>query len=122
MQTLTPQIAGNGAPQPPGVTPNVDAGGEINPIQRATAPPRIQTNLVLTPSQLDRLTTRALDRINELKEEMGLLDRGQVMADSWMGIRQKNQAQYDNDWRWRAALGGIFNFSNFSINIAKRYV
>src|SRR4029077_17462799 len=39
----------------------------------------------------------------------------------WMGIKQKNQDQYDNEWHWRLALGGIFSYSNFSINISKRY-
>lgn len=122
MTTLTPQIVGEPTSLAPAVDVNQDQSGEINPLQRAAAAPRIKTNLVLTPSQLDAITTRALDRIDELSGEMGLQGNGQVDAESWMGQREKNQAQYDNDWGWRAALGGIFAFSNFSINIAKRYV
>ena len=38
-----------------------------------------------------------------------------------MWERECNQHQYDNDWHWRKALGGIFTFSNFSLNLSKRY-
>lgn len=84
---------------------------------------KIKSNLILTPSQVDRMTQRALGRIDELAEQMGLyLDgTGGVYANSWMGKRAVNQMQYDNEWEWRLALGGIFLYSNFSINIAKRY-
>jgi len=120
MTSLAPQQAGDTGPIPPAITPNEDQSGEINPLQRHAAAPKLQTNLQLTPTQLDNLTQRALDRIDELRGEMGLLDRGQVDDGSWMGKRQQNQAQYDNDWQYRAALG-IFKFSNFSVNISKRY-
>jgi hypothetical protein len=50
---------------------------------------------------------------------------GEVEAESWMWERQKNQLQYDNEWEWRKALGGatktIFDYSNFSLNLSKRY-
>lgn len=85
------------------------------------ASPVFKTNLDLTPAQLARLEQRALDRINELRSDMGLLDAGQVEPNSWMWERWKNQQQYDNEWKWREELGGIFRDSNFSLNIAKRY-
>jgi hypothetical protein len=77
--------------------------------------------LELTPAQYDRLLHRALDRINELRQEMGIDTAGMVVENGWAWQREKNQRQYDNEWLWRKALGGIFVYSNFSLNISKRY-
>lgn len=84
---------------------------------------KVPTNLQLTPEQVDAMVERALLRIDELSMQTGLyLDgTGATEVNKWMGKRQRNQDQYDNQWEWRVALGGIFNFSNFSINISKRY-
>ena len=104
---------------PAAIAPN-DPAPEINPLEGIQP---IKSNLQLTPSQVDAMVERAILRIDELSSQMGLfLDgTGRVDPTRWMGVRQKNQDQYDNDWTWRLALGGIFEFSNFSINISKRY-
>jgi hypothetical protein len=107
--------------------------GEIDPMQPgavAAAAPKAQmkTSLKLTEAQEARLLQRILDRIDEVRVEMGSIfgGGGQVEADSWMWERQKNQFQYDNEWEWRKCLDGtnkktIFDYSNFSLNLSKRY-
>ena len=79
------------------------------------------TSLHLSVDQESAMVQRALDRINELRSEMGIEPGGSVTSTGWAWEREKNQNQYDNDWRYRAAMGGIFSYSNFSLNIAKRY-
>lgn len=103
----------------PGVEDNA-APPEINPLDGIQP---VKTNLQLTESQIRAMEERACLRIDELASQMGLyLDgTGRVDPTRWMGIKQKNQDQYDNEWHWRLALGGIFSYSNFSINISKRY-
>lgn len=93
---------------------------EIDPM--APIAPRMVTSLKLTDAQEERLATRIMNRIDEVSREMGLegVTGGQYCS-GWMWERQKNQLQYDNDWEWRKALGGIFEFSNFSLNLSKRY-
>jgi hypothetical protein len=106
--------------------------GEIDPMQPgavAAAAPRAQmtTSLKLNEAQEARLLQRILDRIDEVRSEMGSIfgGGGEVEDNSWMWERQKNQLQYDNEWEWRKALGGtqktIFDYSNFSLNLSKRY-
>jgi hypothetical protein len=77
--------------------------------------------LKLTAAQADRLVHRAITRISELRGEMGIEEGGGTAKDSWAWQREKNQNQYDNKWEWRKALGGIFKFSNFSLNLSKRF-
>lgn len=114
-------------PQTSDTATSTPAGAPANEIAPTNSPapevPRIRTNLVLTQTQEDALVQRALDRIDELKTEMGLegMADGQVRTNSWMWKRMANQAQYDNSWEWRKVLGGIFSYSNFSINVAKRF-
>jgi|SRR5215471_7440679 len=114
---MIPKLTGD--PIAPATEPN-DLATEINPLERIK---KIKTNLVLTKTQESAMVERALLRIDELASQTGLyLDgTGGVDDTRWMGIRKRNQDQYDNAWEWRAALGGIFEFSNFSINISKRY-
>ncbi len=81
----------------------------------------ISGGLKLTDRQLDRLTTRARRRIEEVRDEMGIDIGGTTLVNGWAWERQRNQMQYDNDWFWRRSLGGIFKYSNFSLNISKRY-
>jgi hypothetical protein len=77
--------------------------------------------LSLTQAQIDRLVEKFIRRMEEVRDEMGILVGGQCQTNGWAWEREKNQAQYDNDWEWRKALGGIFRYSNFSLNISKRY-
>jgi hypothetical protein len=107
----------------------VEPDAEIDPMQPnavAAAAPKMETSLILNEEQENRLLNRILERINEVRTEMGSLPAGEVEAESWMWERQKNQLQYDNEWEWRKALDGatnqtIFDFSNFSLNLSKRY-
>lgn len=102
------------APEPP------TGGDEINPM--APIVPQMTTSLQLTLEQEEALTRRMLVRIGELQDEMGCaMGDNSQLTEGWMWERQKNQLQYDNDWEWRKALGGIFIFSNFSLNLSKRY-
>jgi hypothetical protein len=113
----TPKPGGD--PTAPAIEPN-QGTPEINPL---TGIQQLKTNLILTPSQESAMVERAILRIDELSAQMGLyLDgTGRVDPTRWMGVRQKNQDQYDNDFQWRFALAGIFAYSNFSINISKHY-
>lgn len=95
---------------------------EINPLAPETVRPRMITSLKLTPAQEDRMVQRALDRIDDLRSEMGMQGGGGgISTEGWMWEREKNQMQYDNEWEWRKALKGIFEYSNFSLNLSKRY-
>jgi hypothetical protein len=94
---------------------------EMNALDPNTAAVQLPTGLKLDEAQEAAMVQRALDRISELKTEMGLQDGGRCQVEGWMWEREKNQKQYDNDWLWRAALGGIFVHSNFSLNTAKRF-
>lgn len=82
----------------------------------------IPSGMQITPEAAQLLCDRALRRCDELMSEMGLDVAGQTVPGSWMEHRERNQAQYDNDFEWRKqVLGGIFNFSNFSLNLCKRF-
>lgn len=88
-----------------------------------TEPPAnviVMGGLQLTEAQASRLLQRALDRLDEVSEEMGISE-GQVVGGGWAEKRELNQRQYDNDWEYRVGLKGIFKYSNFSLNISKRY-
>lgn len=84
--------------------------------------PLKQTSLVLEQEAEAKLVQRALDRIQDLRAEMGIDAGGGVQANSWAWERQKNRLQSENEFSWREAEGGIFQYSNFSLNIAKRYM
>lgn len=84
--------------------------------------PKFQTSLQLSPERETFLVNRALRRIDEVRREVGLDENNYVLPNSWMGIRQRNQASYDNDYSWRLALGGIFAKSNFSLGTNTRHV
>lgn len=113
-----------------GFTPTVVRGDEIDPMQPdaiAAAAPQMVTSLKLTEEQEARLLQRILQRIREVRTEMGSISGGggEVEGNSWMWERQKNQLQYDNEWEWRKAIDGtlptIFDYSNFSLNLSKRF-
>ena len=108
---LTPDIATESAP---GQEPDTSAAS-------APVAAKLKTNLNLPEDRLQYLITRAMTRIKEVSGEMGRQDSGQVQSQSWMGKRQQYQAEYDNSWEWRVGLGGIFEYSNFSLNVSKRY-
>jgi hypothetical protein len=95
-------------------TGEYDETGEAAPILE-------MGGLRLTQAQADRLVQRAITRIKELRGEMGIEEGGGCGNGGWAWQRQKNQNQYDNEWEWRKAMGGIFKYSNFSLNISKRY-
>src|SRR5882724_5106265 len=97
--------------------PTVEDNGQADPNEQKIDVGGLQ----LTPAQHDRLITRAMNRIQELREEMGIDASGMAVDNGWAWQREKNQRQYDNEWTWRRALGGIFAYSNFSLNISKRY-
>lgn len=112
--------------QPMAGDPHIITGG--NALVNQEAPPDAAPALELetggldwTPEQAQRIADRAFDRIDELRSEMGIEVGGKCADAGWAWQREKNQKQYDNDWEWRKALGGIFKFSNFSLNISKRY-
>lgn len=88
---------------------------------RNIPPPKFRTSLQLTPEQVERLVSRAIRRIDELKREMGLDVNGAVMPNTWMGIRKRNLDSYEGDYTWRLALGGIFGKSNFSVGTNTRH-
>lgn len=112
-----------------GFTPTV-VRDEIDPMQPdaiAAAAPQMVTSLKLDEAQEARLLQRILQRIKEVRTEMGSVagSGGQVEDNSWMWERQKNQLQYDNEWEWRKGIDGaattIFDYSNFSLNLSKRF-
>lgn len=85
------------------------------------APIIIKSGLKLNQERERWLVDRTIQRINEVNDEMGVV-RGQFpTAQGWMWNRQNYQDQYENNWRWREQLGGIFEYSNWSLNIAKRF-
>jgi hypothetical protein len=106
------------------------AGDTMSPAEDGALPPvpaqRFETSLALSAEQESTIVQRALERINDLKSEMGLDTGGGCVPYSWMWRRQKNQWEYDNEWEFREKFigpgtGGIFERSNFSINISKRF-
>lgn len=100
---------------PPPVEQDVDVGADQE------TPAQQQPGLNLSETQLQRLVDRACERINELRDEMGIDASGIASENGWAWQREKNQRQYDNSWEWRKALGGIFKYSNFSLNLSKRF-
>jgi hypothetical protein len=77
--------------------------------------------LKLDQPGIDRIVQLALDRIDELRSEQGIEQGGSCGMGGWAWEREKNQLQYDNSWDWREATNTIFEFSNFSLNISKRF-
>jgi hypothetical protein len=106
---------------PPTVVNNGQAAPEPQEVEQTEQPKIDVGGMELTDAQYDRLLNRALDRINELRSDMGIDGSGMAIENGWAWKREVNQRQYDNDWGWRKALGGIFAYSNFSLNISKRY-
>lgn len=98
---------------------------EIDPLaEHAAVPVLEQTSLKLSPEQKVKLLQRALNRIDELMQEQGIDHGGGCQTAGWAWKRQKNQMQYDNDFAYRLGDGKnltIFDYSNFSPNISKRY-
>ena len=83
--------------------------------------PSFPTSLTLTPELEKRFIAHAVQRFDDLCEEMGRLDDGSVEGNSWMWIREKNELTYGNDLSWRQAMGGIFEKSNFTVGTNQRY-
>lgn len=81
----------------------------------------IKSGLKLDPVRLEWLIDRVITRINETRDEMGVVVGGDPSPSGWMWHRKNYQDQYDNSWEWRKALGGIFEYSNWSLNIPKRF-
>ena len=80
------------------------------------------TNLRLSDARLDWLIDRTRKRIAEVELEMGRTPEGTI-AGSWMWHRERNQACYDKDFRWREALGeSVFSESNFPLGDANQFV
>lgn len=94
---------------------------EVDPLDPDSGKFVIETSLKLTEQQEARMSNHIFTRIDELKTEMGLGEDGSCVAGGWMEKREINERQYENDFAWRAALGGIFPESNFSLNVSKRY-
>lgn len=115
-----------------------------SPIANTTFP----TSLILTQAQESNLVQQANRRIDEMREQLGVqtgpynlattnlpwaMDNNGSPATnplnvynhiyrSWCYRRDIYQLEYDNDFLWRRWWhGGVFNFSNWSMNIAKRY-
>lgn len=102
----------------PGAVEQQPLPDELDPA--APVFPAMETSLILDEGQVSNLESRIQRRIADVSSEMGLGTNPQDVS-GWMLERERNQNQYDNEWEWRAALGGIFKFSNFSLNLSKRY-
>lgn len=92
-------------------------------VEAAIVETRYRTSLKLTEKQLSRMMNYVRNRIEEVRKEMGLNHLNQVETGSWMAIRERNQATYDGDLRWRMALeGSIFQQSNLTLGTNVRHV
>lgn len=107
-------------PGDPHVALEPAATGEVDESQ-VVAPVLETGGLKLDQVGIDRLVNLALDRIQELRSEMGIEQGGSSGMGGWAWEREKNQLQYDNSWDWREATNTIFEYSNFSLNISKRF-
>jgi hypothetical protein len=88
----------------------------------SVAPTQYRTSLKLSEAQLKRMMEYVKERVSEIRKEMGLSERTEVEADSWMAIRERNQATYDGDLRWRMLEGSIFEKSNLTLGTNVRHV
>lgn len=82
-------------------------------------PTSFKTDLKLTDEQEGKMMFRIVQRIQEVMGEMGLGQSGSL--DGWMGQRRMRELQYANNFEWRRMLGGVFQHSNFSLNISRRF-
>lgn len=93
----------------------------VNPNDSAQPQVIIKRGLVLNQDRENWLLNRVEVRLNEVESEMGIGTKGELTSDGFMFHRQNYQDQYDNNWQWRQRLGGIFQYSNWSLNMAKRF-
>jgi hypothetical protein len=108
-------------PGDPHVALEPAAADELEDKSAVVAPVLETGGLKLDQPGIDRLVQLALERIDELRSEMGIEVGGSTGSTGWAWEREKNQLQYDNSWDWRNAADTIFEYSNFSPNIAKRF-
>lgn len=79
------------------------------------------TSLKPRPERLKEMIQYGMTRMWEVAEEMGRNHDGEVLPNSWMGLRVQNKMTYDNDLEWRKAIGDIFKYSNFTLGTNRRY-
>lgn len=115
-------LSGPIIPATPDAIQKVSYPGTDSDYQPA-AIPTAPSSLKLSPERLKWFIQEyIIPRIAEVMLEMGLLSDGNIEADSWMAVRQRNQDSYDGNLEWRKAIGGIFaTGNNFSLGTNKRY-
>jgi hypothetical protein len=77
--------------------------------------------LRLTKEQHDKLEDETLMRIHEIRKEIGLDPKNEVIQGSWMWLRKCHESYYQGDLSWRLAMGGIFPKSNFTLGSGLRH-
>ena len=59
--------------------------------------PQFVSPLRLTPVQLEKFRRETLERLRELRLEMGLSETNEVIEGSWMWLRKCNEAFFQGD-------------------------
>lgn len=116
----SPPRPGLSLPLEPGQLPPLPPPPESEP--PAVVQPPFRSPLKLTPEQFTKLERTTIDRLQEIRNEMGLSIAGQVQPQSWMWLRKCHEAYYQGDLSWRLAMGGIFQKSNFTLGSGLRHV
>ena len=83
---------------------------------------QFNTGLKLDAAGEMRLLTHCMQRMMEVRLEMGLDETLWPVPGGWMDIRRRNQQTYDKDLRWRVLMGGIFSSSNFTLGTNARHI
>ena len=93
------------------------------PPDQDDAPVAPKGHLKLTDEQRKDLVAYVVQRIDECRSQMGLhFGIGMAQQGSWAWDRQIAQLQYDGMFKWREALGAIFQENNWSMNVPKRFI
>ncbi len=104
--------------------PSQQALVQSQPAQEVTTDtlnkPRFYTNLKLADGGRAMLAY-AIQRITEVRREVGLNPQNQVEADSWLWLRERNDLWYQGDLSWRLAMSRIFQKSNFTMGSGLRH-
>jgi hypothetical protein len=95
---------------------------EVEEVMPETIPTAFQTMLRLTPQQEDEMVQRALERIDEVSNEMGLDGDGKTVLGGWADHRVKNECVYNNELGFREEMyGGVFRDMNLTRGVTKRF-
>lgn len=113
LSTILPSINDGAAPKPE---------PKLKVYRPGEAPPGRGTSLKLDDERLTFCEQYIKQRIDELREEMGLDARGHPVEGKWIAVRQRHQDHYDNLLEYRKKPGSIFSESNVTTGERKRYV